>query len=173
MSTRTRKTILWLLSVTVGAAFGYLLFHPLVTLPAESVVYGLKPLLQSVSGKFTSHEAEGIFQMVIVLFVMNLPNTVLLSIITAVTLSWLQYGRALLYATLLWPFFLHIAHWLLVGALKLGALRLGLTTDTERLPVMPGFQYTAVLILCTVAVYLPLVLLLDRSLSKRRHNNRA
>lgn len=169
MPTRARSIALWLLSVTVGAVFGYLLFNPLFTLPVEAVAAGLKPAFQFSSASFESRYTEHIFQVVSVVFIMNLPNTILVSVVTALCLSWLQRRRQILYATLLWPLFLHLAYWLQVSLMKLGALQLGLP-DTERLPVPQEFRYNSVLILITVTVFLFVVLLFDWWLNKGRHN---
>lgn len=109
------------------------------------------------------------FRVVAVMYLLNLPNTVFVSVVAALSILRLQRRRQILYATLLWPLYLHMAYWLQVGVLKLGALRLGLPTDIERLPVPLGFRYTAVLVLVTVGTFLLVVLLLDRLLTRRRH----
>jgi hypothetical protein len=153
----------------VGAILGYLLFNPLITLPVEVVLTALKPALQFVSVGFESQYAKHIFQVASVVFVMNLPNTIFVGIVTALCLSWLQRRRQILYATFLWPLFLHLAHWLQVSLFKLGVTRLGLLNYAD-FPVDPEFYFTSILIVITVPVFLLIALLFDWLLKKQRHN---
>lgn len=171
MSPHTRNAALWLATVTLGALLGYLLFNPLVSLPGDAIVVALKPILRFGLTKFESYEAESIFIVAAVRFVMGLPNTILISLLTVFVISKLQRRRQILYATLLWPLLLNIVCWWHVGLLKLAALKLGVQTDIEFLLIPTGLRYTNVLMLITVATYLPIVVFLDHLLTKRRHTS--
>jgi hypothetical protein len=169
MPTRARKIALWLVSVTVGAILGYLLFNPLITLPVEVIFPFLRPALQFASVGFEDQYAKHIFRVASVAFVMNLPNTIFVGVVTALCLSWLQRRRQILYATFLWPLFLHVAHWLQVSLFELGVARLGLLNLVD-FPVDPTFYFTSVLVVFTVPVFLLIALAFDWALKKQRHN---
>lgn len=171
MSPHIRNAALWLATVALGALLGYLLFNPLVSLPGDAVVVALKPILQFGLAKFKYYDAGLIFIVVAVRFVMNLPNTILISLLTVFLISRLQHRRQILYATLLWPLLLNAFYWWHVGLLKLRALKHGLPTDIEFLPIPPGFRDTIVLMLITVATFLPIVVFLDHQLTKRRQTS--
>lgn len=155
-----RKVFLAILSVGLGIVLGYLLFNPLISLPAEWVVHALKPPLLFASQQIDNDRLEHIFVLVSIQAVMDLPNTMLVGLVAALSLSWLQRRRPILYATLLWPLALYGTYWIEAALLKHEAARLGL--PLSRLPLSPDFPYTAGLVVVTVTVFLLATVLLDR-----------
>jgi hypothetical protein len=159
---RSRKVFLWILSASVGALLGYLLFNPLFSLPPEWVVSRLKPVLLFASQQIDNHELEHILLLVSIEAILNLPNTVLISIVAALSIFWLQRKRLILYAALLWPIGLYLGYWVTAVLFKSGMVRLGLMPETERLPFSPGFPYMAALVFVTVTTFLLVSLMLER-----------
>lgn len=168
---RSRNVFLWFLSAGVGATLGFLLFKPLVSLPAEWVVDALKPTLLFASQQMDNHKLKHIFVLVSAQAVMDLPNTLLVGLGAALSLSWLQRKRLILYAALLWPLALHLAYWLEAILIKLGSVRLGVMPESQSLPFSPGFPYTAALVFVTVTLFLLTALFLDRFFQNQLKQN--
>jgi hypothetical protein len=160
--TRPLRVFLWLLSVCVGAVLGYLLLNPLFSLPAEWVVIRLKPVLLFASRQIDNRDLEHFLMLVSIEAILNLPNTLLISVVAALSLFWLQRKRLILYAALLWPLGLYLGYWVTAVLFKSGMVRLGLMPETGRLLFSPGFPYSAALIFVTVTTFLLVTLLLDR-----------
>lgn len=98
-------------AVILGAFYGYLVWVRFIAFPIE----WLTPTLP-----FMKHAAARIHQdwnyeivLVMLLFLASIPNTAIVSALTAYTIHRTKKMRSIIYGSLLFPLFLFVYHWLI------------------------------------------------------------
>lgn len=146
---------------------GYLLFFPLYSVPPSAIPAALVSPLRAMDAHLLNAGA-GFVSLPVILFVLNLPNTLLLSVATAVALAKSALRtRPVLYSVLVLPALVYVFHWHDVWRLQRGAAALGLPTAVDSLPTNPHMVTNAVLILLSYASFFLLVFAMLRWARRR------
>ena len=139
--------------LVIGVLIGFFLLNPIFLAPPALVVAYIKQFLLFGSGYLHTEEAIDVLQMATMYFFTSLPNTLLLSAITLLILRKTACRRLLLYSTLCWPVFLHLAHWFVMWGLKDGAARVNSPFSPEYSSFAIRFGYMSVHMVATYAVF--------------------
>lgn len=148
-------------AILAGGVIGYLLWVPLASIPIETGGPWLLPLVKVIDPYLSSMGADYVTTAIMV-FSLNVPNTVLLSLLAVLAMRLLRRRRWLFYPVFAWPIVVYVAYWVNVWWLKFGAQRLGLPSALDRLPVDVMFPQKIVVIFLTYTLFSLLVLLFDR-----------
>ena len=152
-----------------GSAAGYFLWVPLIDIPVETGFPIVKPLFENIGPYFHAHGA-GYLTTALVLFLLHLPNTLVVSFVAAFTLKSISRRRLAFYSVFLWPLFMYLVYWIEVWRLKLGARRLGVPSDMEHLPTDVYINYKTVLILLTYSLFAVIVIATYKFARPSPHN---
>jgi len=102
------RKLLTELSLTIaafvcGVTLGYFVIDaPIIPVATASAIEWLVPLVKEIDAWLYVRKAEYLVVAVLV-FVANVPNVALLSILVALSMKWLRRPRWVFYSTLLWP----------------------------------------------------------------------
>lgn len=167
MQTLFRTLAIGLISIAGGGVVGYLLFVPIFVIPMDFGVSILHPMVRDIHQYFSSRGFDQVAG-ALAAFVLRLPNTIALTLASAVALRSLPiYRRMAIYSVFAFPMWVHLEYWLEVWLLKRGAAQLGLSTSIDQLPTNVHIEALATLIFLTYTFFLASLLVSLRLRAKK------
>lgn len=173
MQSRIRTNLPAIAAPVLGMVLGYLLLYfPVIRIPIEPGFYFILPFLKRLEAVFLASEIPISYIRAIASFLLELPNTLAVSVLAALVMYVLQRPRLVFYSTLVWPALMHLRYWGEVFLLKRGAERLGLPAGIENLPVDYSFPARSAWLLLMYLLFSFVVFLTWRVLLARRRSCR-
>ena len=166
MRTTLGRFVVALVSAIAGCVVGYFLSFPPFSVPASAIPPALVPPLKALDA-FLSGIGAWFATLPLLMFLLNLPNTLVLSLATSVALGKLAIPRRpVLYSVLAVPALVYLSYWHEVWLLQRGAAALGAPATIDRLPTNPYMGSNAVLMLLTYGCYFLTVFVMLRWTSR-------
>ena len=169
MRNRLRGLLFFALAFVGGSAAGYFLWVPLIDIPVDIGFPIVKPMFKNIAPYFHEH-GVGYLTTALVLFLLHLPNTLVIAFVAAFTLKSISRRRLAFYSVFLWPMFVYLVYWIDVWKLNRGARRLGFPSDLGHLPTDVYVNYKAVLILLTYSLFAVIVIATYKFAKHLPHN---
>ena len=144
----------------LGLLYGYLLWTSPIRVPVGWVI----PLVPGIKSAMDGLPTDSAYALAsaLVFFLMVLPNTVLVSVLCALTVRFTRQSRWVVYMSLVWPLMAFSIFWLNLFSIMRGAKILGV--DAQMIVSIKQSQFAplAIMIALIYALFLPLVFLLLR-----------